>query len=448
MKTIEYISVEKLYPHPDNPRKDLGDLTELSESIKASGIYQNLTVVPRSAGGYTVIIGHRRLAASKLAGLAEVPCVVDLNMSEKEQLATMMLENMQRSDLTFYEQAQGFQLMMDLGETVESISEKTGLSKSTVRNRVKIAKYDKEIMRKAAERQPTMEQYMKLSLIEDVEKANYVAGFLGTKNFDNEVGKAIKEQNEHKERDKIREIMSAFATKLEDASYNTIQKLNLKSIDSFYTPWTDAAQTRLDKIPRDGTEYFYDEGYGFTVYRKKNKSDDDEREEAREKRRKIDEFEDRAKKIYEAMLERAESFVQDYTRKDRYEILADALFTAARYGWISGGRVYYEIARSLGWEYPDDLHTWDDKYQDEAERYIDEAEEENKCRVMLHTLWITVSHGPVCHRPYNGTKLEQYVNTHWMFLFGLLTDLGYNVSDEEWSYVNGSHPIYSEEVER
>jgi ParB family chromosome partitioning protein len=369
-------------------------------------------------------------------------------MSEKEQLATMMLENMQRSDLTFYEQAQGFQLMMDLGETVESISEKTGLSKSTVRNRVKIAKYDKEIMRKASERQPTMEQYMKLGLIEDVEKANYVAGFLGTKDFDNEVGKAVKQQNEIRERNKIREIMAAFATKLEDASYNMIQELNLTSIDSFYTPWTDAAQTRLDKIPRDGTEYFYGEGYGFTVYRKKNKSDDDRLEEAREKRRKIDEFEDRAKKIYEAMLERAESFVQEYTRKDQYEILADTLFTAARYSWISNGLVYYGIARSLGWEYPDDLHTWDDGYRDEAEMYIDEAEEENKCRVMLHTLWITVSHGPVCYLPYNATKFEQYVNTHWMFLFGVLTNLGYNVSDEEWSYVNGSHPIYSEEVER
>ena len=61
------LSVDKLYPHPDNPRKNLGDLTELSESIKAKGVMQNLTVVPRAErdGTYTIIIGHRRHGAAK-----------------------------------------------------------------------------------------------------------------------------------------------------------------------------------------------------------------------------------------------------------------------------------------------------------------------------------------------------------------------------------------------
>ena len=78
---LAYIPVSKLYPHPDNPRKDLGDLTELAESIKANGVLQNLTVVPNMVvgeisgdvwqRGYKVIIGHRRLAAAKLAGLKE-----------------------------------------------------------------------------------------------------------------------------------------------------------------------------------------------------------------------------------------------------------------------------------------------------------------------------------------------------------------------------------------
>ena len=57
-----YLNVENLFPHPDNPRKDLGDLTELADSIKQNGVLQNLTVVPKEDGGYTVIIGHRRLA--------------------------------------------------------------------------------------------------------------------------------------------------------------------------------------------------------------------------------------------------------------------------------------------------------------------------------------------------------------------------------------------------
>lgn len=123
-QNIVFIPTKHLHPHPDNPRKQLGDLTELAESIKVRGIMQNLTVVPHEEldDEYTVIIGHRRLGAAKAAGLKFVPCVVTL-MSEKEQLATMMLENMQRSDLTMLEQADGFQMMMNLGENVESIAE-------------------------------------------------------------------------------------------------------------------------------------------------------------------------------------------------------------------------------------------------------------------------------------------------------------------------------------
>lgn len=68
---ITMIPRSKLEPHPDNPRKDLGDLTELAASIKRSGLLQNLTVVPSPGNPekYRVIIGHRRLAASEIAGL-------------------------------------------------------------------------------------------------------------------------------------------------------------------------------------------------------------------------------------------------------------------------------------------------------------------------------------------------------------------------------------------
>ncbi len=86
MEKLEYIDVMKITPHKDNPRKDLGDISELVESIRQNGILQNLTVVKRYGeitgewnGNYTVIIGHRRLAAARKAGLKEVPCVVAEN---------------------------------------------------------------------------------------------------------------------------------------------------------------------------------------------------------------------------------------------------------------------------------------------------------------------------------------------------------------------------------
>lgn len=107
MNGINNISIDKLVHHPNNPREDVGDITELTESIKANGIMQNLTVVPHE-DFYWVVIGNRRLAAAKAAGLKELPCVVS-DMDVATQQATMLLENMQRIDLTLYEQAHGFQ---------------------------------------------------------------------------------------------------------------------------------------------------------------------------------------------------------------------------------------------------------------------------------------------------------------------------------------------------
>lgn len=134
---IVYIAADLIYQHPDNPRKNLGDLSELSESIKKKGIMQNLMVIPGHwdeqkewhEEGYTLIIGHRRFAAGKLVEIEEFPCKIVTNMDQKEQVGMMLEENMQRNDLTIWEQAQGFQMMLDLGETEEMIAEKTGFSK-------------------------------------------------------------------------------------------------------------------------------------------------------------------------------------------------------------------------------------------------------------------------------------------------------------------------------
>ena len=192
--SIVYIPIEKLYPHPDNPRKDLGDLTELAESIKEKGVLQNLTVVPREGDTYTIIIGHRRCGASRIAGLSKLPCVIT-EMTEREQVATMLLENMQRSDLTVYEQAQGFQMMMDLGSSVEDISQKTGFSKKTVKGRLKIAELDPEKLRRvSAERQLSIGDFDKINQIDDIKKRNELLSSVGTNNFDYNYNRILKEQ--------------------------------------------------------------------------------------------------------------------------------------------------------------------------------------------------------------------------------------------------------------
>lgn len=138
---IDEIRLEKLKNHPKNVRKSYDGIEELADSIKAQGILQNLTVVsdPEEDGMYLVVIGNRRLMAARAAGLETAPCYIS-DMDEKEQVSIMLLENIQRNDLTIYEQAQGFQMVLDLGETEDTLSQKTGFSKTTIRHRLNIAK--------------------------------------------------------------------------------------------------------------------------------------------------------------------------------------------------------------------------------------------------------------------------------------------------------------------
>ena len=193
MKKIEYIHISLLHPHPNNPRRELGDLTELAASIEAKGVLQNLTVVPAEEGGYRIIIGHRRHAAAKLAGLTDLPCVIT-HMTPKEQIDTMAVENLQRQDLTPYEEAECFQMMLDMGGTVEAVAKDTGFSESTIRRRVSLLKLDKGEFQKAETRGATMTDYLKLNDIKDPERRNKVLTTIGTPDFNYSLKNAIADQ--------------------------------------------------------------------------------------------------------------------------------------------------------------------------------------------------------------------------------------------------------------
>lgn len=148
MNDITLIPTDLIDPHPHNPRRDIGDLTELVDSILAQGIRQNLLVVPAGSDAVTIeagratrfraVIGHRRLAAAKLAGLAEVPAVVDPHLGEAEQLELMLVENLQRQDLSPIEEAKGYQDLLDLGIKVREIVKTTGRAEKTITGRLRL----------------------------------------------------------------------------------------------------------------------------------------------------------------------------------------------------------------------------------------------------------------------------------------------------------------------
>lgn len=140
---IKLINTSLIDPHPDNPRKQIGDVTDLAASIKANGLLSPLSVVPNGER-YRVIAGHRRLAACKQAGTGAVPCFV-LDLDPLQQLEAMVTENCQREQLTVLEEADAIQGMLDLGATTANVAHRLGRSGDYVRDRVKAASIKTEV---------------------------------------------------------------------------------------------------------------------------------------------------------------------------------------------------------------------------------------------------------------------------------------------------------------
>lgn len=140
---IKLINTSLIDPHPDNPRKNIGDVTDLAASIKTNGLLTPLSVVPNGER-YRVIAGHRRLAACKYAGIVAVPCFV-LQLGPLQQLEAMVTENCQREQLTVLEEADAIQGMLDLGATTASVAHRLGRSGDYVRDRVKAASIKTEV---------------------------------------------------------------------------------------------------------------------------------------------------------------------------------------------------------------------------------------------------------------------------------------------------------------
>ena len=127
------IPIDKIRPNPDQPRKTIGDVRELSDSIKQKGVLEPLLVryIPHE-DTYYIISGERRYHASMAAGLHELPCIEKI-ADDAETLEIALIENLQRKDLTAFEEADGLQRLADQFDyTHDDIAKKIGRSRSSV----------------------------------------------------------------------------------------------------------------------------------------------------------------------------------------------------------------------------------------------------------------------------------------------------------------------------
>lgn len=458
--TIEYIPIEKLHPHPANPRKDVGDITELAASIKTNGVLQNLTVVPsyqvvevmdklqqdsavKDDDQYVVVIGHRRLAAAKKAKLASLPCVV-VDMTPQVQVKTMLIENMQRTDLTVYEQAQGFQMMLDMGETVESIAKDSGFSPTTVRRRVKLLELDEEKFRKSESRGATISDYLELDKIEDMELKNKVLDTIGTANFRNELKSAI-------EKEKNRKIIAEYVAEVEKfAERVDVQDWDTMEYVRGYNVWSKSEVV----VPEDAetVKYYFTVSDSIcAVYRQKiKKNKEDEEAEKAKKKALEEEYERRIselKEIDERHYGLRKEFISSISKAKAKKFLPEILrFSAFRLIDAVEGFRYdmdYELVAELL-----DLDVDEEEDDGIFRAKLAEAFAASPEYATLVVAYASIDCEELCywtHQWYEGIRKPQYnAEDDLDHLYDFLVSIGYEMSDEEKAMQNGNHELLSD----
>lgn len=473
MAEITNIACRRLHPHPDNPRKELGDLTELAASIRENGIFQNLTVIPGhymtaeeyadsvaadggsrqsamavwnpkimwSSDDYTIIIGHRRAAAAQQAGLFEVPCVV-VEMDEREQLQTTMIENMQRTDLTTYEQAQGFQLMLDLGDTVEQVASKSGFSQSTIRRRVKLLSLDRDAFRRAELRGATLSDYAELDKIESDEDKNKALEALGTQNFNRAMQDALEQQKWQHQKAEWIEQLKKFAVEDPQATYQTHEHVNA------YGKWGTKKEVIMPE-DADKVAYVYKVSENqIDLYKPRDTEAEDASNSEREAARATEQLaREQFAAVTKLMYELRWDFVKDLTpaecKKHLPEILAYSTPILTEYRHMEDDE---NVLRLLGIGLDEQIRE-DTELEDALKMFNAYDTEPEKILLAVafdatdssrEGYWSTEWNGPTGASKFVHRKNDDLDST-----YELLAALGYEMADDEKALQDGTHQLFA-----
>lgn len=447
--SVVNMPIEYLVPHPQNPRKDLGNLEELTASIKENGIYQNLTVIPVNEAvpgeepKYMVVTGHRRLEAAKRAGLQEVPCAIVRGMSETRQLQTMLLENMQRSDLTVYEQAQGFQQLLDFGMDIEDISQQSGFSKRTIRRRLEIAKLDQNKLKElSSTRQLSLKEFDELAKIKNMEARNEVMEKIGTNDFALAVKRAM-------DKEKLADNMPVFLADMErlgikkfpdSANKYSSKYRRVGSLDLY------EYEVTKDKIPKKTEGLYYEASYPRNVefYVKETKKAKIIKKSAKEL--------EKEKRIKEAW------FKVDAMAATHYELrkafVENLKGTAKQREAVYMGAYSLIVLRSITYM------TWGDISKEAGidDKYFDPRRDEKAVKLAYESYDNTQKCIEVIYKLFNDNEKEFYANGYrevypeYKFnprleaMYHWLTKLGYQMSSEEKLIAAGTHEIFQQNI--
>lgn len=388
-----------------------------------------------------VVIGHRRLEAAKRAGLQEVPCAIVRGLTETQQLQTMLLENMQRSDLTVYEQAQGFQQLLEFGMDIEDISQQSGFSKRTIRRRLEIAKLDQNKLKElSSTRQLSLKEFDELAKIKNMEARNEVMEKIGTNDFALAVKRAM-------DKEKLADAMPVFLADMErlgikkfpdNANKYSSRYRRVGSLDLY------EYEVTKEKMPKKTEGLYYEASYPRNVefYVKETKKN-----KAREKSAKDIEKEKRIKEAWfkmDAMAathhELRKTFMENFkaTAKQHELVLMGAYSVAILQG------VAYMRLGNVNEEAGIDSKFFDPKRDEKAIKLaFDGYSDIQQCAKIIYKLF-----GDNEKELYTNNSRFGYptykINPRLEALYHWLVALGYQMSSEEKLLATGQHEVFQQ----
>lgn len=442
MEQIKNIPIDLLKPHPKNPRQELRGLAELEASIREKGVLQNLTVVRNKgalgewSGTFTVVIGHRRLAAAKEAGLYELPCAI-VDMTEEEQITTMMSENVQRNDLLPYEQAHGYQTMLDLGISVKDMAAKTGVSERTVYRRLKLTEFDREKLTAASNKAITFDELDRLAQIKDEKRRNDVLSLFGTKDYDWEYQKAMKAQQELELAEEWRKVLNEAGAEELKNPYGTGHKNVMQMQMERSKP------TALTEYMLDGIKYYFGfaGGWCYLLCEQVAQEIPEETEEERAEREEAERREEEKRENVAYLTEAAKhayrlrtQFIISISEQTCRDHVNDIIAYLTKLLWTS------RTAVAGNWQVGNIMY-----YAGDTEK-SNEAKAEKLCTYHVYIHPHKTLFWNACgvfsdneYRRYHDTNAEYTPNHALDEFYEFLEKLGYCISREEREMMNGTH---------
>lgn len=438
---ITYIRRNLLEPHPDNPRKELGDLSELAASIRRQGLLQNLTVVPSptNAGKYRIVIGHRRFSASGIVGIDELPCVIDESMSYADQIAVMMAENMQRNDLSVTERVGGVQMMMDLGMDAAEVSSKTGLGESTVRRYAKLAKIERPDLAAAERKGATLMQLAEIAAIEEEDLRTKALNEVGGANFEFTMRNVRYQQAARKNEPLATAALKEFAEAVDRSP-----EYALATYENMFRFGEDNVVDKIKAYPRDkGAEYcFVIQGSCATLYRRK-KADPNAKEKARaeeERQERLKRMSENEKELAREFWDRRRAFMESLNTKGREDdILRFALWVLGRSAYLQSVMIGGVFAKTFPLERGDKP-----SYTASLDLSTDEVEE-----IPARQLFRALALAAYDRIDTGDCLLDSRTGKHnsnagkMLDLYEMMECMGYVPGDDEYRWLEGRHECYT-----